>query len=145
VRIALLDVNVLVALFDQDHVHHEAAHTWFAANRPSGLATCPLTENGVVRILANANYSGVHETAASVRSRLNIFCSSDDHSFWSDSISLRDELRFNLSGVSHRQITDVYLLALAVENGGRFATFDRRIPAQAVINADRESLEVIPA
>ena len=50
---SLLDVNVLVALFDPDHVHHEAAHVWFAATRGAGWATCPLTENGVVRVLSN--------------------------------------------------------------------------------------------
>jgi toxin-antitoxin system PIN domain toxin len=143
--IALLDVNVLVALFHPDHIHHEFAHAWFAANRDDGWATSPLTENGVVRILSNSATMGAHQSAASVRKRLEIFCSSDDHSFWADSISLRDESRFNFAGVSHRQITDVYLLALAVENSGRLATLDRGIPARAVINATQESLEVITA
>jgi toxin-antitoxin system PIN domain toxin len=145
VRIALLDVNVLVALFDSDHIHHEAAHDWLSLNRKSGWATCPLTENGLVRILANASYSGVHESAASIRNRLGMFCSSGDHSFWANGLSLRDERRFRLSGVTHRQLTDVYLLALAVENAGRLATFDSRIPLHAIPDADRESLEVIPA
>jgi len=144
VTIALLDVNVLVAIFDPDHVHHEAAHSWFADNRTSGWATCPLTENGVVRILANAAYSEAHETAASIGDRVREFCSVGDHFFWPDSISLRDAQRFSLSRVSHRQLTDVYLLGLAVENSGRFATFDRRIPLHAVIHAGRESLEIIP-
>jgi uncharacterized protein len=144
VTIALLDVNVLVAIFDPDHVHHEASHRWFAANRASGWATCPLTENGVIRILANAAYSEAHETAASIGDRLGEFCSVDDHFFWPDSTSLCDAQRFNLARVSHRQITDIYLLGLAVENSGKFATFDRRIPMHAVIRANRESLEVIP-
>ncbi len=56
-RVALLDVNVLLALFDPDHIHHEAAHRWFARSRESGWASCPLTENGVVRILSNPAYS----------------------------------------------------------------------------------------
>ena len=72
-RIALLDVNVLVALFDPDHIHNEAAHNWFSANRQGGWATCPITENGLVRILANAAYSGVHETAEPIRNRLDLF------------------------------------------------------------------------
>lgn len=143
--VALLDVNVLVALFDSEHVHHEAAHLWFSANREDGWATCPLTENGLVRILSNAAYSGIHETSASIRQRLDAFCSSGNHSFWPDDLSLRDGRRFKLSGVSHRQITDVYLLGIAVAKRGRLATFDRGIPIRAVIGAGPERLEVIPA
>jgi hypothetical protein len=141
--IALLDVNVLVALFQPDHIHHETAHAWFFANRSAGWATSPLTENGVIRILSNFATMGVHQSAASVRSRLDVFCSSEDHAFWSDSVSLRDEELFNLSIISHRQITDVYLLGLAVKNGGKLATLDRRIPVEAVVNARRDRLEVI--
>lgn len=143
--IALLDVNVLVALFDPDHVHHEAAHEWFSANRLHGWATCPLTENGLVRILSNAAYTGSHETTTAIRKRLDTFCSSGNHSFWPDQLSIRDERRFKLSGVTHGQITDVYLLALATEMGGRLATFDRRIPLSAAIRADQKQLEIIPA
>ncbi len=144
-RVALLDVNVLVALFDPDHIHHEAAHEWFPANRRYGWATCPLTENGLIRILSNSAYSGAHETTAAIRKRLDTFCSSGDHSFWPDQLSIRDEHGFNLSGVSHSQLTDVYLLGLAIEMGGRLATFDRRIPRLAVIEADEKQLEIIPA
>ena len=144
-RIALLDVNVLVALFDPDHVHHEAAHDWFSANRDAGWATCPLTENGLVRILSNIAYTGTHETATMICRRLDKFCSSGNHTFWANQLSLRDERRFDLSGVSHAQITDVYLLGTATENGGRLATFDRRIPLQAVIEADHTQIEIISA
>jgi len=143
-RIALLDVNVLVALFDPDHIHHEAAHEWFSVNRDEGWATCPITENGLVRILSNVVYTGVHVTAAAIRLRLDAFCSSGGHSFWPDDLSLRDEDRFKLQGVSHGQITDVYLLGIATGNGGRLATFDRRIPLRAVIGAVPEAMEVIP-
>src|SRR3954468_4400494 len=118
---------------------------WFAANRTSGWATSPLTENGVVRILSNSATLGVHHSAAAVRSRLDLLCSGDDHLFWPDSVSLRDERLFNLSAVSHRQITDVYLLGLAIENGGRLATFDRRISLEGVVKARLDSLEVISA
>jgi uncharacterized protein len=144
-RIALLDVNVLVALFSPDHIHHEAAHAWFSANRTHGWASCPLTENGLLRVLSNAAYTGSHESTLAIRKRLDSFCSSGDHSFWPDQLSLRDERRFKLSGVTHGQITDVYLLGLAAERGGRLATFDRRIPLTAAIGADQEQLEIIPA
>ena len=124
---ALLDVNVLVALFDQRHIHNEQAHTWFAANRSDGWATCPLTENGLVRILSNFAYAGVAESADGVRDRLAASCAdAADHVFWPDLVSLRDE-RVDLTSVSHGQLTDLYLLALAVESGGRLATFDARI------------------
>ncbi len=144
-RVALLDVNVLVALFDPDHVHHEAAHEWFSANRRFGWATCPITENGLIRILSNSAYSGVHETTVAVGKRLYAFCSSGDHSFWPDQLSICDEQRFKLSGVSHGQITDVYLLGLATEMSGRLATFDRGIPRLAAVDADQKRLEIIPA
>jgi toxin-antitoxin system PIN domain toxin len=141
--VALLDVNVLVALFDPDHVHHEAAHDWFARRRKSGWATCPLTENGLIRILSNPAYSGIHESAVSIRQRLSAFCGSGQHVFWADEVSLRDRRFFSKSAVfSHAQVTDVYLLGLATHKDGQLATFDRRIPVAAVVGG---RLEVIPA
>jgi uncharacterized protein len=144
-RPALLDVNVLVALFDADHPHHEPAHDWLAANRGGGWATCPLTENGLVRVLSNPSYSGSHLPVAAIRDRLSAFCDSGEHEFYADAISLRDGGRFRLSGVSHRQLTDIYLLGLATHHGGRLVTFDRSIPRGAVNGATPEHLEVIPA
>jgi toxin-antitoxin system PIN domain toxin len=143
-RRALLDVNVLVALFDPDHVHHDAAHEWFARNRGSGWATCPLTENGLVRILSNPAYTRVHETPGRIVERLSAFCASGGHEFWADEVSLRDGRLFKPDmPATHRHITDVYLLGLARHKGGRLATFDRRIPAAAVVGDAREHLEVI--
>ena len=98
-----------------------------------------------MRILSNLAYTGTHETATMIRRRLDRFCSSGNHTFWADQLSLRDERRFALSGVSHAQITDVYLLGTATANGGRLATFDRRIPLRAVIGADQKEMEIIPA
>lgn len=145
-RVALLDVNVLVALFDPDHVHHEAAHRWFARGRESGWASCPLTENGVVRILSNPAYSGATETLDAVVRRLAVFCASGHHVFWEDSRSIRDELIFKRPlPIAHRQLTDAYLLGLAKHHGGRLASFDRHIPLAAVIGAGAGHLELIPA
>jgi toxin-antitoxin system PIN domain toxin len=144
--VALLDVSVLVALFDPDHVHHEAAHGWFAANRGAGWATCPLTENGVVRVLSNPAYGSTPETPAAIVRRLGAFCSSGKHVFWADEVSLRDSRLFAPTApASHRQVTDVYLLGLAKRKGGRLATFDGSIPLAAVAGANRAHLEVIPA
>jgi toxin-antitoxin system PIN domain toxin len=135
--VLLLDVNVLVALFDPVHTHHEAAHEWFEPNRQSGWATCPLTENGFVRVISNPSYPGRRTTVQDALQRLTSFRDSGDHTFWTDSASLCDVLLIrpaNLLG--HRQLTDVYLLALAVTNGGRLATFDQRISLAAVNGAE---------
>src|SRR5690348_13794702 len=103
--VSLLDVNVLVALFDPEHTHYEAAHRWFEDNREFGWATCPLTENGLVRILSNFTYPGSRAPAAELRTRLERFCGSGHHYFWPDSLSLVGAA-FDLAGVSHRHITD---------------------------------------
>ena len=92
----LLDVNVLVALFNPDHIHHDTAHDWFAENHTSGWATCPLTEQGVVRILANPKYWSEFERTSALVERLAKFCSSRHHHFWSDTVSLRDRALFDL-------------------------------------------------
>jgi toxin-antitoxin system PIN domain toxin len=143
-RVALLDVNVLVALFDPDHVHHEAAHDWFADHRNAGWATCPLTENGFLRVVTNPRFREDAPRLATVTARLRQFCASGHHHFWTETVSIRDERRFNLSlARGHAQITDVYLLGLAAEAGGCLATFDRTIPIGAVVGATRETLSII--
>ena len=143
-RIALLDVNVLVALFDPDHVHHEAAHDWFADTGRSGWATCPLTEAGFVRVLSNPAYRGTVVRAADLADRLRRFCRSGGHVLWPDEVSLLDASLFDLSRVAgHRQVTDIYLLGLAHTRSGCLATFDRTIPVTAVKGATAADVEVI--
>jgi toxin-antitoxin system PIN domain toxin len=135
----LLDVNVLVALFDPDHVHHEAAHRWFARGRREGWATCPTTEAGFLRVLSNPAYTSAVEPPAAVAERLRTFCVGADHVFWNEGPSLRDRSVFRLENLrGHRQVTDVLLLAVAVRNEGRLVTFDRAIPWRAVTAAQPE-------
>ena len=142
--IALLDVNVLVALHDPSHPNHEDAHRWFARNRKRGWATCPVTVNGCVRVLSNPAYPTVAAAPAEVASRLRVLCADPGHEFWSDSVSLLDEALFRLPAITgHRQITDLYLLGLAVRHGGKLATFDRSIPLKAVAGAGPAHLELI--
>ena len=144
-RPALLDVNVLEALYDPNHGHHEAAHTWFGANRGSGWATCPLTENGLVRVLSNPSYPGASERPSQILDRLKTFRASGDHVFWPDAVSLCDPRLFRLDvGLGHHQLADVYLLGLAKQKSGRLATFDRNIPVASVLNVTREHLVVLP-
>jgi len=143
-RRALLDVNVLIALFDPDHIHHDLAHDWFADNRSHGWATCPLTENGFVRVMANPAYGSLVAGTSELLSRLGAFCRADDHQFWPDSVSLRDQTQFDPAmATGHRQLTDIYLLGLARAHGGRLATFDRSIRMKAVIGATALTLAVI--
>jgi toxin-antitoxin system PIN domain toxin len=143
-RVALLDVSVLVALFKAGHTHHQAAHDWLADHVEFGWASCPITENGLLRVLGNPSRADPFMPLAELVQRLKTFCDSAGHQFWSDSISLSDSALFNTSAFrGHQQLTDVYLLGLAVKRGGRFVTFDRSIPLAAVKGATRVSLEVI--
>jgi len=140
-RVALLDVNVLVALFDPDHVHHELAHDWFASEGSVGWATCPLTENGLLRVLSNPAYHDGHLRPATLAPLLERLCAQPGHVFWDDTVSLCDSSLFDLSLVrGHAQLADVYLLGLAHKRRGCLATFDRSIPHKAVIGASRSTL-----
>lgn len=140
----LLDVNVLVALFDPTHVHHEQAHDWFGPIRAQGWATCPITEIGLIRVLSNPAYSGRRTTAVDVARRLTQFAASEGHVFWPNTVSLRDDHLFDLACMmGYRQLTDVYLLATAVANRGALATFDRSIGRGCVDGAKADNLVVI--
>ena len=129
----LLDVNVLVALIDPSHVQHDAAHGWFGSEGHASWATCPLTENGVVRIVGHARYPNSPGTPAAVAALMKALCALPGHAFWADDISLRDAERIDTTRLlDSGQITDTYLLALACAHDGRLATFDRRLVKAAV-------------
>ena len=104
----------------------------------------PLTENELVRILSNPAYHPAAERPAMIAGRLRVFRESGDHVFWPDDLTLSDSHRFELT-VGHRQLTDAYLLALALVHGGRLATFDGSIPLKAVRGAGPRHVEVIRA
>jgi toxin-antitoxin system PIN domain toxin len=143
---ALLDVNVLVALFNPEHIHHELAHDWFAEHHDNGWATCPLTENGFVRLLSTPNKDAPPLRAAELVDRLRTFCKSPHHVFWPDGPSILDASVFNHAFIrGHRQLTDIYLLGLARKMNGTLATFDRTIPLASVVGATRTTLSVISA
>ncbi len=128
----LLDVNVLVALIDPTHVSHDLAHNWFAA-ASGGWATCPITENGVLRIVSHPRYPNTPGSPAVVAGVLLRLRRRSGHSFWPDDISLLDAKRFDPDKLlSHKQLTDSYLLALALAHGGALASLDRRLGVAAV-------------
>jgi uncharacterized protein len=140
---SLLDVNVLIALFQLNHTHHQQAHEWWAANRADGWASCPLTQNGFVRIVSQSKYRDALTIVEAIR-RLQIFIDQTEHTFWPDDISFLDPQRFERGRIlGPKQLTDIYLLALAVKNGGRLATFDRTIPLGAVRGAEKRHVAVI--
>jgi toxin-antitoxin system PIN domain toxin len=129
----LLDVNVLIALIDPAHVGHEAAHAWFAAEGATDWATCPIIENGVIRIVGHPSYPNSAGSPAAAAAIVAELTKLPGHVFWSDDISLVrgahvDPARILTPG----QVTDSYLLALATAHGGRLATFDRRLSVGAV-------------
>ncbi|MGI8741686.1 MAG: TA system VapC family ribonuclease toxin [Bryobacteraceae bacterium] len=141
---ALLDVNVLIALFHAAHINHLEAHRWFGANRRRGWATCPITINGCVRVLSNPRYPILSTTPGEVMTALSNLCSAADHQFWAEDVSLLDEQLFLPARIAgHQKITDVYLLGLAVRKRGVFVTFDRSIPYKAVVGADASHLRVL--
>jgi uncharacterized protein len=142
---ALLDVNVVIALLDPDHAFHERSHEWWLTQVKLGWASCPIAENGVVRIMSNPGYSKKTLFAPSdLISRLQTFIQRTDHEFWPDILSLRDEKIFTTERIhSSRQLTDFYLLALAAKHGGMLATFDQSIPISAVKIAGAKNLCVL--
>ena len=137
----LLDVNLLLALSDPVHVHHEAAHRWFGETGRQAWATSSLTKNGFVRIASHPNYPNRLGDVPVVLAILRQFCEAEGHQFWSDEISIRDILEPNCILI-HGQITDVYLLGLATHKGGKLATMDQRIPVSAV-RGGTQALELI--
>ena len=142
--VGLLDVNVLVALFDPAHINHDEAHEWFGASRKRGWATCTITVNGCVRVLSSPGYRSVEATPADVIGHLRELCKLPGHVSWEGSVSLLDPGLFRPEFIGgHRKVTDAWLLGLAVKHGGKLVTFDRGIPVRAVAGARAEHLELL--
>jgi toxin-antitoxin system PIN domain toxin len=140
---ALLDVNVLMALLQPNHMHHQPAHAWWDTESNKGWASCPLTENGFVRILSQPGYPRRMPISKAVDA-LHDQKGRTDHAFWSDKLSIADPTIFDHRRLlGPNQLTDAYLLALAVENGGRLVTFDRSISIAAVHRAEPRHLVVL--
>lgn len=137
---ALLDINVLIALHDRDHIHHERAALWLEAHIAHGWASSPLTQNGCLRIMSQPGYINP-QPLATVVAMLQGSTNTAFHQLWSDDISILDGARFHHAHMhGPKQLTDLYLLGLAVKNAGCFVTFDARIPLSAVHGATRKHL-----
>lgn len=142
---SLLDVNVLLALLDESHLHHTTATDWLDRHLRQGWASCPMTQNGCLRILSQPAYRNSQPTAV-VAQRLRAATADRSHVFWPDSVSLVEAGRLRWDRVlTSRQITDAYLLALATAEGGRLVTFDRGISVDAVPGATAKHLLTLNA
>jgi uncharacterized protein len=140
---SLLDINVLIALLDSDHPQHGSAARWFKSTVKDGWASCPLTQNGCIRIMSQTAYPNAVPTAVVIQ-LLRDATKHASHEFWPDDASILDEVAVDASRVhGPRQVTDVYLLALAVKHGGRFVTFDDSIPTAAVRGATKKHLLIM--
>ncbi len=140
---ALFDISALLAAFDKDHVFHRRVRDWWAANADGGWATCVLTQNGFVRILSQPSYPQHCSTTEAIEA-LRVGVAQPSHEFWPDAISIVDENMFDRSHIlGPNQVTDVYLLGLAVQNGGRLVTFDQGIGLKAVRRAEPRHLVVL--
>ena len=141
--LALLDVSVLIALIDPAHKFHRTAKAWAREQAATGWASCPLTQNGCVRIISQPGYQQPVPLLDAIRT-LQILCQSPLHQFWPDDLSLLDASAFDHNKIhGHRQLTDLYLLALAVKHQGCFVTFDGAIALSAVKGAKKQHVVVL--
>lgn len=139
----LLDVNVLIALVDPNHVHHDPAHLWFARVGRRRFATCPITENGLLRIVGNPRYPASPGPPSAVLPSLVAIRALSGHQFWPDDASLADP-KYGASSflTTHSRVTDGYLVGLARARRGRLATFDHRLATDGPVE-DRSSIELL--
>lgn len=142
---SLLDVNVLIAFLDSDHLFHTKSFEWFQANQDTGWATCPITENAALRILSHPGYSKVKRfQLPKIVGQLNEIIEKTNHQFWPDDISLLDTSLVETAKIlGPGQLTDIYLLAIAVKHSGCLVSFDERIETSAVMVASPENLVTI--
>jgi hypothetical protein len=141
----LLDTNLLIALLWPSHERHDLALKWFTRHRAKGWATCPVTQVGFVRILSNPAFSrdavqpreAIHVLSANTAAR--------DHTFWPDELPVAEAVAFTgVRLMGHQQVTDAYLLGLAIRRGGVLATLDQRIAALTEPkSAERKALEMV--
>ncbi|QDP96260.1 PIN domain-containing protein [Microlunatus elymi] len=140
---ALLDVNVLLALFDSDHVGHATAWEWLDAEIDDGWASCAITENGFIRIISQPRYPHPIPPAQAIE-LLAEATATEQHSFWASDVTVTSRDHIDPSHLLRSpQITDSYLLSLAVEHDGRLVTFDQSIELDSVPRATAEHLMVL--
>lgn len=142
--LSLLDVNCLIALMDLDHVHHATMQRWFRSNSSAGWSTCPITENGLIRVMSQASYPSGRRSPASIVERLQKLKTvyGATYRFWPDEVSMTDESIFRIDHIQGpKLVTDAYLLGLAAKHKARLVSFDRTLPWQAIRNGTARLIE----
>lgn len=141
----LLDTNLLIALLWPSHERHAVALRWFAERRREGWATCPFTQAGFVRIVSNPSFSRDAVPPRAAIAVLSANTASQDHVFWSDDMPFGEAAAFaGLRLVGHQQVTDAYLVGLALRRGGILATLDQRIVELTEPKSDgRNAIETV--
>jgi hypothetical protein len=140
---SLLDINVLLALLDSDHIDHTRAHTWLDDEIRLGWASCAITENGFVRVISQPRYPSPVSPLRAIE-LLRTARSNGNHEFWTCEVSMLDPTVVDGSRLhGPRQVTDAYLLALAVAHDGRFATFDHSVSHAAIPSAGERHLALL--
>jgi len=132
VSASLLDVNVLIASVDREHVANERVRAWLRESAGVGWATCPLTQAAFVRIISNPSFHPRRVNVSEAVKLLSEITQRPGHHFWPIDISFAEAVKpFYERVFGHQQTTDAYLLGLAVKNNGRLVTLDRGIEALA--------------
>jgi uncharacterized protein len=138
----LLDINVLIALCDPNHIDHQRVAVWFAEIGGKSWVSCPITENGFIRILSNPHYPGLSGNVSVATKLLQALRRQKGHQFWPDDYSIVDGTIVLGRLAGHKQITNLYLLGLAVRRKARFTSLDRHIPAE-LVQGGAEAYEVV--
>jgi toxin-antitoxin system PIN domain toxin len=139
----LFDVNVLLAMFDPGHEHHRAARHWWDTRSDDEWCTCPITENGFLRIASGSGYPRILERLPDLIVIFKTLCNAPDHRYWPADVFLSDVVPPK-TPITSAKTTDIYLLALAIAHGGKLATFDKHIPAR-MLPGGEDAIELIPA
>jgi uncharacterized protein len=141
----LLDTNLLIALLWPSHERHDVAVKWFTRHRAKGWATCPITQAGFVRIVSNPAFSRDAVQPREAIQVLSANTAAKDHAFWADALPVAEAVAFTGARLmGHQQVTDAYLLGLAIRRGGILATLDQRIMTLTEPkSAERKALETV--
>ncbi len=131
----LLDVNVLIALLDENHDFHDVATTWFHNHGKNDWSSCPITENGALRVMSNSRYPNRPGGPQDILALLGELKDQGSHVFWSNDVSFSNPSIFDLRQITNaNDLTDIYLLGLARSKDGKLATFDKRIRSEGAID-----------
>jgi len=143
-RVCLLDASVLIAMMWPAHAAHARVQHWLSKRGTEKWASCPMTQAAFVRIVSNPAFSPNALTPANALALLGSNLEHPGHEFWRDEIQLTEAVELaQAKPVGHQQITDAYLLGLAVHRKGKLVTLDRNIFALLAQKSEKRDLVVV--